>query len=153
MMITERLTEAAATEESLNDLETSLGFRLPDDYRRFLMEFNGGAPEPSVCTFETSDGPSNASVRFFLTIEPSVKSYSIERYLRVFASRIPAGLMPIASDSFGNLFLIDGGAKAYGSVYFWDHELEDADEDTDEPTWDNISLLAPSFGAFVQALR
>jgi len=149
MEITRRLSESGATEESIVRLENDIGFRLPSDYRHFLADVNGGEPEPSGFTFETSDGPSDSAVRYFLTLDPNAKHYTIREFLRRYGDRIPKGVMPIACDSFGNLVLIDVGAKASGSVYFWDHEKESMEE----PIWENISPVAPSFTAFEQALQ
>lgn len=149
MPITRRLSDTGATDESIRQLEAEVGFRLPDDYRRFLTDFNGGEPEPSGFTFETTEGPSEAAVRYFLTLDSKSKHYTIREFLKRYEDRFPNGLMPIACDSFGNLVLIDLGAKAIGTVYFWDHEKESMDE----PSWENISVVASSFTAFEQALR
>jgi cell wall assembly regulator SMI1 len=149
MVITRRLSETGATEESIQRLENEVGYRLPDDYRRFLAEFNGGEPDPSGFVFETNDGPSDSAVRYFLTLDSNARHYTIREFLSRYRDRIPEGLIPIACDSFGNLVLIDLGAKATGSVYFWDHEKESMEE----PTWENISPVAASFTAFGQALQ
>jgi cell wall assembly regulator SMI1 len=148
MRITKRFSQTGASEESIQKLESEIGLRLPDDYRRFLAAYNGGKPEPSGFAFETDEGPSDSAVRYFLTLERD-KNYGILENIRDYQDRIPKGLMPIACDSFGNLVLIDVGAKALGSVYFWDHEKESMEE----PTWENISFVAPSFTAFEQALQ
>ena len=135
-------------DESLHRLETEVGSRLPEDYRAFLKEFNGGEPDPSGFVFYADDGPSDSSVRYFLTLDPNATHYNVFDFLRRYADRIPKGVMPIACDSFGNLVIIDVGAKAFGSVYFWDHEKESMEE----PTWDSILQVAPSFTAFERAL-
>lgn len=66
-------------------------------------------------------------------------------------NRIPQGLLPIACDSLGNLLLLDIGAKRFGFVYFWDHEEEGDGED--DPTWNNISIVAPSFDRLISSLE
>jgi hypothetical protein len=149
MRIVKRLSPTGATEESLQALEREIGFRLPDEYRQFLSEFNGGEPEPSGFVFETNDGPSDSRVRYFLTLDPNERNYAIKEFLRQYRDRIPEGVMPIACDSFGNLVLLDLGAKRVGSIYFWDHEKESMEE----PTWDNVSQVARSFNEFEDSLQ
>jgi cell wall assembly regulator SMI1 len=148
MRINKLFSQTGATEESIQRLESEIGFHLPDDYRRFLADYNGGQPEPSGFVFETNEGPSDSAVRYFLTLDKN-KNYGILENLRDYKGRIPKGLMPIACDSFGNLVLLDLGAKATGSVCFWDQEKESMEE----PTWENISPVAPSFTAFEQTLQ
>jgi SMI1 / KNR4 family (SUKH-1) len=38
-------------EPAVAAFEQRLGYRLPDDYRRFLLETNGGRPDDSCCQF------------------------------------------------------------------------------------------------------
>ena len=149
MMIARRLSEAGASEESIQRLEIEFGLRLPEEYRRFLASFNGGKPVPSGFSFETNEGLSESSIRYFLTLDTNAEHYTIWEFLVRYRDRIPSGLLPVACDSFENLVLIDVGAKEVGSVYFWDHEKESMDE----PTWENISLVAPSFTALEQTLH
>ena len=147
MTITERLTERKLSEEMLAEFERGLGARLPDDYRQFMIEHNGGRPAPSVFEFMTADGTSDCSVRVFLTLDDR-ENYSIQTYMSRYDDRIPLQTLPIACDSFGNLVLLDLGAKAVGTIYFWDHEKESMDD----PTWDNINVAAFSFTEFINTL-
>lgn len=149
MEITKRLSEFGASEEALNQLEARIGSALPDDYRRFMSEFNGGRPEPSGFEFATADGNSDSAIRYFLTFDDGEERYTIQEFLDRYGDRIPQKLLPIACDSFGNLVLLDAGAKSAGAVCFWDHEKEGMDE----PTWDNITVVAPSFTEFLNALE
>ncbi len=149
MKITKRLSISGASEEAISGLETKNGFTLPDDYRRFMSEFNGGHPEPSSFAFTTPNGKIDSSVRFFLTLDDQEENYTIQEFLDCYTDRIPVKLLPIACDSFGNLILLDGGARSMGVVYFWDHERESMDE----PTWDNIAIVAPSFTDFLNSLK
>jgi len=149
MEITTRLCDTGASELALSNLESKIGFVLPEDYRRFMIEFNGGRPVPSFFSFQTSNGPTDANVRYFLTLFDKGKHYTIPQYLDRYNERIPDGLLPIGCDSFGNLVLLDGGVKSTGAIYFWDHELESMDD----PTWDNISFIASSFSEFANSLR
>ena len=82
MLITRRLTNEGASDESLHRLETEVGSRLPEDYRAFLKEFNGGEPDPFGFVFYADDGPSDSSVRYFLTLDPNATHYNVFDFLR-----------------------------------------------------------------------
>lgn len=64
---------------------------------------------------------------------------------------MPETLLPIGHDSLGNLICLGVVGDDAGTVYFWDHEAE-ADED-EPPTWDNLSVIQPSFSAFLKSLE
>lgn len=49
------------TERRLAKLEKQLGVRLPDDYRAFMLEHNGGRPEPQGFAFRR-DGATEESL-------------------------------------------------------------------------------------------
>jgi len=149
MRIAKQLSRSGATEESIQQLEAKLGSRLPEDYRRFLTDLNGGRPDPSSFVFETKAGLNDSAVRYFLTLDSGEIRYTIPNYLNTYKDRIPKGVLPIGCDSFGNLVLLDVCSKSPGSVYFWDHE----EESMNERTWQNISIVAPSFKAFEEALE
>ena len=116
MGIAKRLSDAGASDEELSQLEASIGSTLPGDYRRFMSELNGGRPEPSGFVFETTDGKSDSSVRYFLTLDELVERYTIQEFLDQYSDRLPQKMLPIACDSFGNLVLLDTGAKSAGAV-------------------------------------
>lgn len=147
MDITERISLTGASEASLREFEHRLGKTLPDDYRRFLAEFNGGRPIPR--NFDAIDGDDGSLVHFFFTLDSNAPYYQLTKKIETYAMRVPDGLLPIACDDFGNLVLLDIGAKRVGDVSFWDHERENTEGD---PYWDNISLVASSFTEFVNSL-
>ena len=141
MKITKRLSDTGASEAELIQLAAENGFTLP--------EFNGGRPEPSGFSYKTLYGKSDSAVRYFLTLDEHEERYTIREFLDRYINRIPQKTLPIACDSFGNLVLLDAGALSTGAVWFWDHEKESMDE----PTWDNMAVIAPSFTEFLSALE
>jgi hypothetical protein len=106
------------------------------------------ALKPRTFSFNTAKGETGSAVHFFFALGTNSKSYSIEKKIDVFEDRCPKGLLAIACDPFGNLILLDIGAKKVGNIYFWDHELESEDD----PTWENISFVATSFEEFEHSL-
>ena len=73
---------------------------------------------------------------------------SLRRKFELYKGRIPAGFLPIATDSFGNLILLKITSSNGGRVYFWDHEKEE-----DLPTLRNMSKIADSFSQLIASLE
>ncbi|AGA28933.1 SMI1/KNR4 family protein [Singulisphaera acidiphila] len=147
MEITERISTGGASEDDIRSLERRIGVDLPVDYRTFLAKENGGRPRPTAFEGPNGDG---SVVHFFFTLDPNASHYRLHEKIDTYAGRIPEGLLPIACDDFGNLVLLDVGAKSVGAIYFWDHEEENMDGD---PFWDNISFISASFAEFVESLH
>ena len=67
----------------------------------------------------------------------------------------PADAFVIAQNGTGDHLIIrpevEGSKELGETIYFWDHEME-ADED-EEPTFENVYLVAESFMVFLQSLK
>lgn len=150
MEIIEQLGAGGPTTTDVELLERLLGTSLPADYRQFLIRTNGGRPEPSAFSFDQYGQLQESLVDWFFTLDSSEKDYQIPKEFEVYTGRIPARLLPIACDPFGNLVLLDLGAKSASAIYFWDHENENMEGD---PWWDNIFFIAPSFTKFINELH
>ncbi len=147
MKIIEPLTDERPTEDAIRTFESTLGCSLPEPYRQFLIEKNGGRPHPSAFTFCTRTGERGDSlVDWFYTLSPD-DAYNLYDNLQIYRGRIPEGLLPIACDPLGNQLLI-GVKDKRGRVFFWDHELENSSKSI----WDNVSFVARSFDEFINIL-
>jgi hypothetical protein len=140
--------ERIASRQQLASLEDRLGGRLPDDYVAFLLRSNGGRADGSSFDFTDHTGETTSSrVAWFFGLSKD-DSYGLEANLDDYAGRIPTGFCPIGCDPLGNALLLAVGAKDSGSVWFWDHEHE-----REDPDLSNMSRIASSFQAFIQALH
>lgn len=132
--------EAPARPELVARLEAQLGHPLPDDYRDYLLTQDGGRladnDEAVINVFGLGEVPDWTSMW---------------NKLETFHDRVPAWLLPVAQDAYGNLFAISLRPSDFGSVWFWDHE-EEANEG-EPPTEDNIQFKAPSWTGFLEGLR
>jgi hypothetical protein len=138
-----------ADERALQQLEMTIGVRLPPDYRGFLQQFNGGTCQYRGLTVEHPD-------KGLVTL-PFETMFGVEReqpdadllnnYIYYCNSeRIPRWFLPIAIDVGTNLVGIGLDSVRYGQVFFWDHEREFLAEN-------GVFPLVPSFTTFVQSVR
>jgi hypothetical protein len=123
------------TEDTLKAVEKKYAFQLPGDYRRFLLENNGGFPSPNCVTFTEVGRKTASDVFCYFAIGDKRPWASMEWHLDTFARRLPKNTIPIARDSCGNLWLIAGGNENAGSVFFWDHGSYATFDETDLANW------------------
>ena len=144
-------SEKNVTSVELDELETRLHVKLPENYRAFLMMHNGGRPEPGSFSFvEGKSGRTESSVAWFFAVHPG-RSESFEvnyRIFKILSMRIPLNLIPIAGDPFGNLICMSFGGDDAGFIYFWDHEKERR-----KPDYKNCYLIAKSLEQFLDELH
>jgi hypothetical protein len=126
-----------ANEADVSHFEMSIAARLPDDYRDFLLRYNGGYPRPSKFR-----GGDEVLSHFFGLWQ---KHADLNYELLAHRGFIPEGTIPIASDPFGNSILLEVARPNLGRIWFWDHER------SGEPA-KAVSLLANSFTEFVESL-
>ena len=103
-------TEAAAAQ-----FEAQLQITLPEQYRNFLIRYNGG--ETPKTTFKI--GRESSDVRAFMGFGDVPYKFPEGDEINEWVKR---GLLPIAVDSFGNYFAIGLSAMKKDAVYFCDHE-------------------------------
>jgi hypothetical protein len=136
-----------ANEDDIRSLEQKVGYSLPDDYRQFLLQYNGGVPKPECFEFITSSGEEDSLVRVFYSLNGNDPYYDLLSTVFETEGDIPESCLPIGEDPFGNLILLELSGNYRGQVYFWDHESERGDD-----LRANIFLIANSFTEFTQKL-
>jgi len=151
IIVTESFGEL--TEAMLVAFETELGVKLPDVYRRFLLQHNGGKIKPNIFDFidpYAAFGKDRSLIHNLVGIHPT-KFETFAKLLAVYRGRLPVRFLPIAFDPFGNLICLSLSGDDRDAVYFWDHELE-ANEDEDPETMPNTYVIADNFQAFLDGL-
>src|SRR5262245_58742105 len=134
-------SQLPASGESIQRLERHIGRPLPSGYRDFLRQHDGGPLDLN-----------DKAVNEVFGLGDDVPDFaSMWHNLETYRERVPDWLLPVADDSFGNLFTISLRPQDEGSVWFWDHENE-ADED-EPPTAENIRLVAPDWPTFLNSLN
>jgi cell wall assembly regulator SMI1 len=131
--------EPPASPEQIDALERRIGVPLPADYRAYLAAQNGGRLENN-----------NEAAKTIFGLGELPDYTNMGDKLDTYAGRVPAWLLPVAQDEYGNLFAVSLRPRDNGSVWFWDHE-EEADEG-EPPTEDNLERKADSWTGFLDGL-
>jgi cell wall assembly regulator SMI1 len=131
----------------IEKVERDYNIRLPQDYRDFLLEHNGGVPQPDTFDLLLAGKPSSSDVRRFLGIGGASQD-SLETQRKLDTNHVmPDSLLPIAYDSGGSVICLSVREADYGKVYFWDNQ----DVDLSDP-YRNVYYVANSFTEFLNSL-
>ncbi len=120
-------TSPPIDDHDLDDVETVIGYRLPNSLRQFLLVHNGGR---AALNCFRSDNGSEFEINRFLGVKfrSSPKEPTLEEVIETFIfqrSLLPRHLTPFAEDAGGNFYCID---RLTQRVVFCDHEhLTDVD--------------------------
>jgi hypothetical protein len=136
--------------EALAEAEARLaaiGTRIPPSYRAFLAEQDGGNPVRKAFSFRQHDREQHDLVRLFFGVAESPNGDLVSE-AETARDLLPADVLPIATDSFGNLVVLDGRDGRDGPVWFWDHEFQ-----SDPPSEDDLFWVAPDLETFLAELE
>ena len=133
------------SEAQLAELESRIGVRFPEDYREFILEFNGGyfkCPEITPV-----DGCPLETLQILLGIGASHEEaeLGLPEDIALFDDNDPPQIVPIGYTGMGGLIILDTapgdgqGAvflkKAFGDFYYLVECIEDFLGLLREPTW------------------
>jgi hypothetical protein len=141
------------TDAQIAEFEKSYGHRLPDDYRQFLLDVNGGQPDNPNCEFD--QGVVNCL--FSLDNTENDSGDLATRANRIRASLPNSNLLYIGHDDSGNAILLMLAGERRGEVWFMlqgdDARPEDANPRVDWYKRRDMRKLADSFEQFLRSLR
>lgn len=130
--------------EEIERFEMENQVSLTNKYKNFLIQWNGGYPQPN--TFKISDDQGISILNQFYGIGDMYSN--IADYIDIYEYRLPDGFIPIANDPGGNVICIGTRNSYYEKVYFWDHEQE-----TEYPNdMSNMYFLADDIDDFLEQL-
>jgi hypothetical protein len=132
------------SETELIDFEQVNNIKLPVEYKQFLLNFNGGVPEPN------RNLKPDTFVTYILGMHNGPFHTSLYKHIDMLKERLPLSTFPIGTDPFGNLFIMTLHPESYGQIYFWDHEEEPKIQDGHFTQ--NCYFVANSFSEFVNNL-
>jgi hypothetical protein len=139
-------------EAQIGSFEAAIGYRLPNDYRDFLLEFNGGEPFAPVIRWGRDEPYSDSTIRYFFSItDNSTFSLAYKYAIYAGANRVSKEMLPIAGDFGGNLVLLSLAGADAGKIFFWNHDVEGLYDDPSSMR--HLSRLAVSFRQFCETLK
>lgn len=148
-MATIKITNSygALDEQRLLTLEKKIGTSLPNDYREFLIQFNGGEPSPQgFWIIENYDG---FCVHEFFGLNDGPEWLSLDR-INNSELGLPESLLPIADDGLGDYVCLKITGDDFGAIFFVDHDQHPYE---DRESFDGIIKLRESFSEFVSSLQ
>ena len=140
-------TYKSISDSDLLNVESDLGFKLPDDYRSFLLQHNGGRPVLAGVRYENEHFD---FVGYFYGVRGETYHDDLIRQYKEHMGMIPLGYLPIADSPGGDAFCISLKEPSIGAIFHWDHEEANYDG---EPWEYNMTKLAPSLAVFLAELR
>ena len=141
------------SKEAIQNAESALGVKFPNEYVQFLLKYNGGRPEPAGFDIEWRSNQEmgqhwrTSMLSWFLSIYDGEDTNLLEYNTESFSGRIPKGTIAIAHDCGSNLILLGVAGEYVGKVLFWvkDYEVEQGEV----PGFDNVGFLANGFNEFI----
>ncbi len=125
------LPKEKISNNELLEFEKSIGYILPESYKKFILKNNGGVPNKEY--FE------EIKVSYFTPIKYG--DNTVEKAYAMLKEILPKGYLPIANDVCGELICLDlSKSNTHGFVYYL--------ADDDEPL-----LVAESFKEFLEGLK
>jgi len=127
-----------ASSHEVEALERAWGVRLPEDYKRVAMIYQGMAPEPCVVDIDRG----NVVMSELLTISESeeFRAYSMSDTHRLIQPHVPVGIYPFASTANGDFLCFDyRGSPSIPRVVFYFTEA--SGEEAIHPVADSFSNL------------
>jgi cell wall assembly regulator SMI1 len=141
------------TNDDLDGFEKEYQVSLPQDYRHFMLEHNGGdRAEFMVFDFiETGYGDNSTDMREFNSIHIGEvqEQNDIRRPLMIVRAEgyAPSYFIPIGNDSGGSPIFLAAGSEDIGCVYIANDNYEDT-----ETGYFVMSKVADSFTEFIDML-
>lgn len=129
------------SEEDIQKFESINGFVLPQVYRSFLMNTNGGETEPNL--FFISENQGSSVLDSFFGLGDIYDN--LQDFIDIYDERLPDGFIPIGSDPNGNAICVSINEDSSDNIYFWDHE-----EEIENPNeMSNVFFLANDIEKFI----
>lgn len=130
--------------EQIEQFEARNNLKLPEKYKSFLLQWNGGYTEPSLFRISEEQGASVVNV-----LNGIGDMYdNLDKVIDIYEYRLPEGFIPIGDDPGGNVICLGTKEPYTETIYFWDHE----EEPEDSEDMSNMYLLANDIFEFLDNL-
>jgi len=133
------------SDEMINKFEQHIGFALPEDYKKFLLEYNGGTSQKRYSTFfvKVLDQEIPLDVLFGL----NAGKLDLQKWNDEYMEDMFEKSLIIGDDPGGGLIVLINNSDMKG-VYYWDDSFN-FEQSSEEQ---NIYKIADSFRDFNEGL-
>lgn len=135
-----------ATQQMINDFEQHIGFSLPDDYKIFLLKYNGGTPKVRYSTFTVEELNENISLDVLHGL--GINELDLKKRNDEYMDDLLPKCIIIGDDPGAGMIVLNNDYETKG-VYYWDHSFYFEKSNEDE----NIYKIADSFQDFINGLK
>ena len=137
-----------AKPEIIAYFERQIGFPLPEDYRRFLCEYNGGTARVRYSTFLVEALNENIPLDVLYGLGVAEKELDLQEWYEEYRDDLAPGSIIICHDPGGGMIVLINDNEIKG-VYYWDHSFYFEQSNEAENTY----KIADSFEAFLDGLK
>jgi hypothetical protein len=149
------------TKKEIAKLERSLGAKLPQDYKDFVMVYGDSIMGEITEIRSARKPPAYISASNRVLFGNFYGSYDVLSHYKNLKGRMPETMFPFGSDYSGNSYLLGVSGEDRDKVYLWDCDNERDEEDYEDEgkpvpknlLYLNLTLLAKSFTDFVNRLE
>lgn len=148
------LSEKNITVEDVNNAEEKLALKLPELYKLFLLQNNGGVPEKYAIDFQAKKlRLQGDDIKIFFSIGGKVTN-DITFKNKPINNSLPQGLIYIANTHSSNFIILSTREDSYGQVFYKDHEFEDKSpfDPINNQLPESIVKIADDFDEFIAKL-
>lgn len=127
--------------------EQTNNVRLPEDYRRFILKFNGGSVYPRMFKITVSFGDADSSEQEEM-LDRIYRWDTVQANAQSYKSAIPSGFLLVAETPGAIEILLSVSQEHFGAVFAWSRTTHVWGTDTNSVIW----RLADNFSYFLSHL-
>jgi SMI1/KNR4 family protein SUKH-1 len=150
---------SSLSEEDVHQLESDKGIVLPQDYRHFLLQWNGAHFDGRQPAFprghpDEEEDDSMIARLFGLGGDEGDLTNDLRHagFAQEFQSRVPQRFLAIGRNAYRQMICISVDGTDCGSVYVWSPSHDYPEYDEEEPSEHYLTLVADSFAEFFDSL-
>lgn len=132
-----------ATKQMIDDFEKQIGFKLIDDYKQFLYEYNGGTSKDGYSTFFVEELSEEIPLDVLFGVVDDA-----DFDLKDWNDEYKDDLLPNTIITGAGFIVLINSLEDMG-IYYWDHSLNFDQSDEDN----NLYLISDSFQSFINGLK
>ncbi|MFJ7755056.1 SMI1/KNR4 family protein [Peribacillus muralis] len=137
-----------ATQEAVKGFQEFVGFEIPEDYKQFLLQYNGGTTEVQNSKFYVDTLDTLVCLNILYGLDLQDKGLDLRKWHEEKKEDLHKNCIIIGNDTCAGKILLINNEEEKG-VYFWDQGWYSDPSSQDE----NIYKVAESFQSFIEGLK